>query len=102
MQCWQTAHLQLSGQGLARLGQDGPHHLKLGDMGRSHSAAQSTGAIVRTSLRRSTGAFILKSSLLLHGTSMHQSMKAKTVPWLVHCPGQGLLALPFLALLQHV
>ena len=44
-------------------------------MGRSHSAAQSTGAIDSTSLRRSTGRSGLKSNPLLQGNVKAQSAR---------------------------
>ena len=66
MQCGQVTSSS-AGRGLPGSDRMGPTILKLGDMGRSHSAAQSTGAIVSTNLRRSSGAFIVKPNLLLHG-----------------------------------
>ena len=58
-----------AGKGLPGSDRMGPTILKLGVMGRSHSAAQSTGAIVSTSLRRSTGRSGLNPNFLLHGPS---------------------------------
>lgn len=68
---WLTS--KLAGRGLPGPARTEPTCLKLGVMGRSHSAAQSTGAIVITCRLRSSGSSGLKSYRLLCVTHRHLS-----------------------------
>ena len=81
-----------AGRGLPGSDRMGPTILKLGDMGRSHSAAQSTGAIESTSRWRSTGEFMSNWNFLLQGTRRHQCAGRDITPWMAYCSGQVMRA----------